>query len=135
MIMMKGLFMAEKYDAPWFDALSPVDRQAYVDNATQLMIDLHTAASFIGVLGNMKGFPVRSYQPEVDLQYFVQESDADPRGTFEALAKNIVAAGGSTFDRSDADNGSVQHVAELRFGSGRVAYRAVWIERTPTDAV
>lgn len=127
--------MTPQYERPWFDALSDADKAAYVQTHGKLVEDLHAAADFMRELEHMVHFPVRSYQPEVDLQYFVQESDADPRGTFEALARNVVAAGGSTFDRSDPDSGTVQHIAELRFGSGRVAYRVVWIERTPTDAI
>lgn len=126
--------MQPEYEKPWFDALNDDDALLYISQGETLVRDLRIAAHFMNNIDNMCAFPVRSYQPEVDLQYFVQQTDADPRGTFEALAKNIVAAGGSTFDRSDAENGTVQHVAELRFGSGRVAYRAVWIERTPTDA-
>lgn len=126
--------MTLQYERPWFDALSEADKKAYHAQTDALVADLQAAALFLVDDRHSRAFPVRSYQPEVDLQYFVQDTDADPRGTFEALAKNISAAGGSTFDRSDPDSGTVQHIAELRFGSGRVAYRAVWIERTPTDA-
>lgn len=127
--------MTPQYERPWFDALSEADKKAYHTQTDALVADLQAAAAFLVDDRHSRAFPVRSYQPEVDLQYFVNDADADPRGTFEALARNVVAAGGSTFDRSDAETNSVQHIAELRFGSGRVAYRVVWIERTPTDAV
>ena len=125
--------MTESNEAPWFDALSNADKALYFAKYEELIRDLHQAATFLHFSERMRRFPVRSYQPEVDLQYFVNEADADPRGDFERLAQNVVAAGGTTFDRSDVESGTVQHNAELRFGSGRVAYRVVWIERTPTD--
>lgn len=125
--------MTKSSEAPWFDALSGDDAAQYLTRGEELVSDLRTAALFMNDIDNMRAFPVRSYQPDVDLQYFVNEADDDPKGDFERLAANIVAAGGSTFDRSDVERGTVQHIAELRFGSGRVAYRAVWIERLPTD--
>lgn len=126
--------MTETYDAPWFDALSDTDKVAYREQALELANDLYRAAEFIRRTNNMRAFPMRSYQPEVDLQYFVNNtSDEDPKGTFAALARNIVAAGGTTFDRHDVERGTVQHNAELRFGSGRVAYRALWIEPVQSD--
>lgn len=126
--------MTELNEAPWFDALSDADKAAYVQTHGKLVEDLHAAADFMRELEHMVQFPVRSYQPEVDLQYFVNnEADADPKGDFERIAANVLAAGGVTFDRTDIDSNGVQHIAELYFGSGRVAYRAVWIERTPTN--
>lgn len=125
--------MTKSNDAPWYDALSTADKAAYRTRVNALIADLHKAAEFLRDNGNARAFPVRSYQPEVDLQYFVNEADADPRGDFERLAQNVVAAGGTAFDRTDVESNSVQHVAELAFGSGRVAYRVVWIERTQAD--
>lgn len=119
--------------APWFDALSDADRAAYVGACGKLVEDLRAAADFMCSLENIIKFPVRSYQPEVDLQYFVNEADADPRGDFERIAQHVSAAGGYVYTRRDVSEGSVQHIAEMPFGSGRVAYRVVWIERTPTD--
>jgi hypothetical protein len=126
--------MTESNDAPWFDALSDADKASYIASNAELVTDLRKAANYLNNVEHMRRFPIRSYQPEVDLQYFVQDSDEDPRGLFDTLAANVLDAGGTTFDRPGSDSGTTQHIAELRFGSGRVAYRVVWIERTPTDA-
>lgn len=122
--------MTKSNEAPWYDPLPHADKTAYHGRVDALVSDLYKAAEFLKDDRNARRFPVRSYQPEVDVQYFVNDADADPRGDFEKLAKNVVAAGGSIFDRTDIEHGTVQHIAELRFGSGRVAYRVVWIERT-----
>lgn len=125
--------MTELNEAPWFDELSDADKAAYIASAAELVYDLRKAANFFNRVDHMRDFPVRSYQPEVDLQYFVQDTDEDPAGLFAILKQHVIDAGGKTFDRPGSDDGTVQHFAEMRFGSGRVAYRVVWIERTPTD--
>lgn len=132
MITTKGPIVTEPNEAPWFDALSDADKAAYIASTAELVYDLRKAATFLNDVSHMRAFPVRSYQPDVHVQYYVQDTDPDPRGLFAMLAKNVTDAGGSTSDRNATD-GTVQHFAELPFGAGRVAYRVVWIERTPTD--
>lgn len=125
--------MTESNDAPWFDALSDADKASYIASAAELVYDLRKAATFMNSVKHMREFPVRSYQPEVDLSYFVQNTDPDPQALFEGIKANILAAGGTCTDKLASDGMSVHHIAQMRFGSGRVAYRVVWIERTPTD--
>jgi hypothetical protein len=129
----KGPIVTAPNDAPWFDALTDADKASYIANTAELVTDLRKAAKFLNAVEHMRRFPVRSYQPEVDLQYFVNEADADPRGDFERLSAFVVEAGGTVFDRTDVESSTVQHIAEMRFGSGRVGYRVVWIERTQAD--
>jgi hypothetical protein len=125
--------MTELNEAPWFDSLSDADKAAYIASAAELVYDLRKAATFLNNVSRMRDFPVRSYQPDVHMQYFVQDTDEDPAGLFAILKQHVLDEGGTSFDRPGSDAGTVQHFADLPFGSGRVAYRVVWIERTPTD--
>lgn len=117
-------------DAPWFDRLSGDGKSQYLDQYAELLDDLRTALGALGDVANMRLFPVRTFKPEIDIQYFVNDADPDPAGDFERIAANIVAAGGVQYTRNDVEQNSIQRIAELRFGHGHVVYRVVWIDRS-----
>lgn len=120
--------MPEGIDAPWYDELTDTEKVSYLESANELVTDLRCAAGFFDSVDNKVALPVRSYQPDVSVHYFVQDTDEDPKGLFARIERHVVERGGRAYERRTRD-GSVQHFAELRFGSGRVSYRATWIER------
>lgn len=123
--------MPELTEAPWFDELSDADKALYLASYTATINDMHEAARFLHASANMRRFPLRSYEPDVALQHFVRNEDGaeQAKATFDALAANVRAAGGSAFDRPTSDGANIHHVAELPFGTGRAVYRVTWIER------
>lgn len=102
----------------------------------QFSADLSMAGVFFTSEANREAFPVRPWLPPVSINFFVRSDEwEDPAAEFAARAQRIIDAGGKQFTRVTAV-GDVQHVAELPFGSGRVQYSVIWIERiskTDTD--
>ena len=95
----------------------------------QFSADLSMAAVFFTSEENRERFPVRPWLPPVSINFFVRSDEwEDPAAEFASRAQRIVDAGGTQFTRTTVV-GDVQHVAELPFGSGRVQYSVIWIER------
>lgn len=122
--------MTEPTASPWFDHLSAADKASYLAGYTELLNDMHAAMAFLHLTAHMRNFPVRSYSPDIAVQYFVRGPEA--ASTFDAIARSVTDAGGTSETRETL-GGSVHHVAELPFGSGRAVYRATWIQRMPVD--
>lgn len=124
--------MTDHREAPWFDDLPAEGRAEYLAQTNAIVEDMRTLADFIQSGTNARAFPVSRFAPGPAVQYFVDKTDPDAADVFAALAKNVIDAGGVAFERGTAERG-LQHVAELAFGEGPVAYRVIWIERRPTD--
>lgn len=116
--------------APWF----PQDRQQaadYLKAGERFHADLCAAAQFFSHTANKINFPVGEFGMPVEISYIVTDGDG-ARAEFELLAQRVADAGGGVIHRPDITAGSMQHLATMAFGSGRVSYRVLWIEHGVT---
>lgn len=94
--------------------------------------DLKAARSFLSLLDNKILFPVDEYTP-IEINTFIHDHEDDAAERFTSLADRITHHGGVVEHRDcRAKYGTIQHIATLPLGSGRVVYRVAWIERVDT---
>lgn len=104
-----------------------------VDIATRTHGDLANAADFFEHEEHRERFPIGEYTEPADIMYIIDADDEDAKARFEEIAQSIVAFGGSVLHRPH--EGTMQHVAVMPFGSGRIRYRLLWIERDVTTTI
>jgi hypothetical protein len=97
------------------------------DKTARTRNDLHVVADFFGDEANCAKLPLDRFFEPVHITYWVDKKAPDPKADFDALAAAVLAEGGRVEHRPHGD--TVQHVATLPFGSGRIEYRVMWIER------
>jgi hypothetical protein len=115
-----------------FRALPEDEAREFFDSQLQMYEDLETARQFLSVLNNKILYPVDQYVT-TQIQLFIGDEEPDAAERFASLAKRIKQSGGHIEHRDCRERyGHIQHVATLPFGSGRVEYRVLWIEKIDT---
>jgi hypothetical protein len=94
--------------------------------------DLANAADFFDNVEHRERFPIGEYAEPADIMYIIEDG-ADAKIEFETIAQSVAAFGGSVLHRPHED--TMQHVAIMPFGSGRVRYRLLWIEHGVTTTI
>jgi hypothetical protein len=95
--------------------------------------DLQAAAEFFAKSENRDRFPAGRYAEPAEVTYWVDSDGDDPAADFDARALRVLEAGGAVIDRPFQNGNTIQHIATLEFGSGRVRYRVVWMEHLKSD--
>lgn len=127
----KMLNFSERPFAPWFFDEDEDDASAFYDRQWEIKRDLDAATRFFTRVEQRVLFPIDEFL-RVEIPYVVDARLKDAAERFNAIAERITAEGGTLTHHPHTEIGpyreTVQHIAMMPFGSGRVVYRVLWIE-------